>query len=57
MSVRAYVCGVWLAFPLLPIMGMFFVSAVAETNRVPFDLTEGESELVSRFNVEYRSFL
>ena len=57
MSVRAYVCGVWLAFPLLPFMGMFFVSALAETNRVPFDLTEGESELVSRFNVEYRSFL
>ena len=32
---------------------MFFVSALAETNRVPFNLTEGESELVSGFNVEY----
>ena len=38
-------------------MVMFFVSAVAETNQVPFDLTEEESELVSGFSVEYCSFL
>ena len=46
---------VWFILPLFPIGFMFFVSALAETNRVPFDLTEGESELVSGFNVEYSS--
>lgn len=46
---------VWFILPLFPIAFMFFVSALAETNRVPFDLTEGESELVSGFNVEYSS--
>ena len=40
---------------MYPAAIMFFVSALAETNRVPFDLTEGESELVSGFNVEYSS--
>ena len=42
-------------FPLFPAAIMFFVSVLAETNREPFDLTEGESELVSGFNVEYSS--
>nr|ABO14118.1 NADH dehydrogenase subunit 1 [Priapella compressa] len=43
----------WLIFPALPLATMWFVSTLAETNRAPFDLTEGESELVSGFNVEY----
>nr|YP_001542729.1 NADH dehydrogenase subunit 1 [Tremarctos ornatus]ABM63278.1 NADH dehydrogenase subunit 1 [Tremarctos ornatus]QUJ09853.1 NADH dehydrogenase subunit 1 [Tremarctos ornatus]CAQ68469.1 NADH dehydrogenase subunit 1 [Tremarctos ornatus] len=43
----------WLIFPMWPLAMMWFVSTLAETNRAPFDLTEGESELVSGFNVEY----
>jgi NADH-quinone oxidoreductase subunit H len=45
--------GVWYALPLLPSFRRFFVSAVAETNRHPFDLPEAEAELVSGYNVEY----
>lgn len=44
---------IWFVIPLFPAAIMFFVSALAETNRPPFDLTEGESELVSGYNVEY----
>jgi len=44
---------IWLCFLLLPVSFIWFVTCVAETNRAPFDFAEGESELVSGFNIEY----
>lgn len=56
-DIVSFQLNIWFFFPLFPMVFLFFICSLAETNRAPFDLPEAEAELVAGFNVDYSSIL